>query len=76
MLTDCLAPGDMHVALHPGFLVEHVEMSVEGNIVRLSLESLATRHYYTILIWMYSHTDLEANYKLPWLGFLKHCMET
>ena len=26
------------------FLVEHVEMSVEGNIVRLSLESLATRH--------------------------------
>ena len=44
MLTDCLAPGDVHLALHPGFLVEHVIMNVEGNIVRLSLESLATRH--------------------------------
>ena len=44
MQTDCLAPGDVHLALHPWlFLVEHVEMSVEGNIVRLSLESLATR---------------------------------
>ena len=47
MLTNCLAPGDMHLALHPSFfLVERVEMSVEGNIVRLSLERLATQHYH------------------------------
>ena len=42
-LTNCLAPGDVHLALHPDLLMEQVEMSVEGNIVRLSLESLATR---------------------------------
>ena len=49
-------------------------MRVEGNIShwKVWLHDNITQG----LIWMYSHTDLEANYKLPWLGFLKHCVET